>query len=142
MNFKDQLFHSSPLFSICNIFTFGNKILLENIIFVSKSISRQIYHTSLLYFMIGLYFQETYIGMKLAGLQLTILIFKHLGPRNMAVLLQELVLYALATIHKICQDGGYRKILKLSSRTLDFTSCNAFLNKKRSGTSPPVSISK
>ena len=137
MNFKDQLFHSSSLFSISNIFTFGNKILLENVIFVSKSISRQIYHTGLLYFMIGLYFQETYIGMKLAELLLTILIFKHLGPRNMAVLL-----YALATIHKICQGEGYRKILKLSSRTLDFTSYNAFLNKKRSGTSPSASISK
>ena len=39
MNFKDQLFHSSPLFSSNSIFKFGNKITLENIIFVSKSIN-------------------------------------------------------------------------------------------------------
>ena len=64
MNFKDQLFHSSPFFSSNNILKFGDKITLENILFVSKSISRQIP----LYFMTGLLFQETCIGMKLAGL--------------------------------------------------------------------------
>ena len=42
MNFKAQLFHSSPLFSSNNILKFGNKITLENIIFVSKSIKRQV----------------------------------------------------------------------------------------------------
>ena len=42
MNFKDQLFHSSPLFSSNNILKFGDKIALENIIFVSKSVSRQV----------------------------------------------------------------------------------------------------
>ena len=33
--------------------------------------------------MIGLHFQETYIGMKLAGLYLTILIFQIFEPKNM-----------------------------------------------------------
>ena len=42
MNFKDQLFHSSPLFSSNNILKFGNKITLENILFVSKFINRQV----------------------------------------------------------------------------------------------------
>ena len=42
MNFKDQLFHSSPLFSSHNILKFGDKIALENIIFVSKCINRQV----------------------------------------------------------------------------------------------------
>ena len=42
---RDQLlplFHSSPLFSPNNILKFGDKFTLENIIFVSKSISRQV----------------------------------------------------------------------------------------------------
>ena len=47
MNFKDQLFHSSPLFSSNNVFKFGNEITLENIIFVSKSINRQVPSISL-----------------------------------------------------------------------------------------------
>ena len=42
MNFKDQLFHSSPLFSSNNILKFGDKITLENILFISKSINRQV----------------------------------------------------------------------------------------------------
>ena len=42
INFKDQLFHSSPLFSSNNILKFGDKITLENILFVSKSINRQV----------------------------------------------------------------------------------------------------
>ena len=42
MNFKDQLFHSSPLFSSNNILKFGDKITLENILFVSKSINTQV----------------------------------------------------------------------------------------------------
>ena len=42
MNFKDQLFHSIPLFSENNILKFGDKITLENILFVNKSISRQV----------------------------------------------------------------------------------------------------
>ena len=42
MDFKDQLFHSSPLFSSNNILKFGDKITLGNILFVSKSISRQV----------------------------------------------------------------------------------------------------
>ena len=41
MNFKDQLFHSSPLFPSNNILKLGDKITLENILFVSKSINRQ-----------------------------------------------------------------------------------------------------
>ena len=38
MNFKDQLFHSSPLFSENNFLTFIDKITLEN----NKSINRQV----------------------------------------------------------------------------------------------------
>ena len=52
-------------FPLDNILKFGDKITLENILFVSKSVNRQF---CLLYFMIGLYFQEIYTGMKLAGL--------------------------------------------------------------------------
>ena len=39
MNFRDQLFHSSPFFSSNNILKFGDKITLENIIFISKSMN-------------------------------------------------------------------------------------------------------
>ena len=42
MNFKDQLFHLSPLFSSNNILKLGEKITLENILFVSKCINRQV----------------------------------------------------------------------------------------------------
>ena len=42
MNVKDQLFHSRPLFSSNNILKLGDKITLENILFVSKSINRQV----------------------------------------------------------------------------------------------------
>ena len=42
MNFKDQLFHSSPLLSENNIFQFYDKITLENIVFIHKSIDRQV----------------------------------------------------------------------------------------------------
>ena len=42
INFKDQLFHSSSLFSSNNILKFGGKITLENIFFVSKSINMQV----------------------------------------------------------------------------------------------------
>ena len=42
MNFKDQLFHSSSLFSSNNFLKIGDKITLESIIFISKSISRQV----------------------------------------------------------------------------------------------------
>ena len=41
-NFKDHLFHSSPLFSSNNILKFGDKIALENIFFVSKYINSQV----------------------------------------------------------------------------------------------------
>ena len=41
-NFKDQLFHSRPLFSSNNILKFDDKITLENILFDSKSINRQV----------------------------------------------------------------------------------------------------
>ena len=41
---------------------------------------------SLLYIMIALHFQETYIGMKLAGWQLTILMSKLFEPKNMVIL--------------------------------------------------------
>ena len=36
--------------------------------------------------MIGLHFKETYIGMKLAGRQLTILIFELFEPKNLVIL--------------------------------------------------------
>ena len=42
MNLKDQLFYSSPLFSSDNILKFVDKITLENIIFVSKFIRKQV----------------------------------------------------------------------------------------------------
>ena len=42
MNFKDQLFHLSPLFSENNILKFGDQIALENILFVNKSINKQV----------------------------------------------------------------------------------------------------
>ena len=41
LNFKDQLVHSSPIFSSNNILIFGDKIALQNILFISKSINRQ-----------------------------------------------------------------------------------------------------
>ena len=37
--------------------------------------------------MIGLHSQKTYIGMKFAGRQLTILIFQLFEPKNMVILL-------------------------------------------------------
>ena len=64
MNFKDQLFHSSPYFSENNILKFGHKITLENILFVNKSIDRQVPPI----FMIGLHFQEICVDAKLPGL--------------------------------------------------------------------------
>ena len=42
INFKDQLFHSSSLFSENNILKFGDKMTLEPILFVNKSINRQV----------------------------------------------------------------------------------------------------
>ena len=42
MNFKDQLFHSSPLFSENNILKFDDEVILENILFINKSINRQV----------------------------------------------------------------------------------------------------
>lgn len=42
MNSKDQLFNTNPYFSTNNILTFGYEITLENILFDSKSINRQI----------------------------------------------------------------------------------------------------
>ena len=42
MNFKDQLFHSKPLFSENNILNFIDKITLENILFLNKSINRHV----------------------------------------------------------------------------------------------------
>ena len=42
MNFKDQLFHSSPLFSQNNILKFIDKITLENKLFVNKSSNGQV----------------------------------------------------------------------------------------------------
>ena len=59
MNFKDQLFHLSPLFSENNFLTFIDKITLEN----NKSINRQVP----IKYMIGLHFQEISTDTKLAG---------------------------------------------------------------------------
>ena len=42
LNFKDQLFHSSPHSSSSNILKFGDKMTLENILFACKSINRQV----------------------------------------------------------------------------------------------------
>ena len=64
MNFKDQLFHSSPLFSENNILKFIDKITLENILLVNRSINRQVHPI----FMISLHFQGICTDTKLAGL--------------------------------------------------------------------------
>ena len=42
LNFKDQLFHLSSFFSENNILKFSDKIALENILFVNKSINKQV----------------------------------------------------------------------------------------------------
>ena len=42
MNFKYQLFHSSPLFSENNISKFIDKITLENILFGNNKLNRQV----------------------------------------------------------------------------------------------------
>ena len=42
MHFRDQLFHSSPLSSLNNILKSGDRITLENIVFVRKCINRQV----------------------------------------------------------------------------------------------------
>ena len=43
MNFKDQLFHLTPRFSSNNSLKFGDKITLENILSINKSIKRQVH---------------------------------------------------------------------------------------------------
>ena len=42
MNFKDQLFHSAPLFSTNNTLKLDDKISSENILFVTKYIKRKV----------------------------------------------------------------------------------------------------
>ena len=64
MNFKDQLFHSSPLFSENNILKFIDKITLE-IYFLSIN---QLIDKCLPNVMIDLHFQGICTDMKLAGL--------------------------------------------------------------------------
>ena len=86
MNFKDQLFHSCPLFSSNNIVKLCDKITLENILFVSKSVNRQVPSIFYILHILVYIFQETYIGTKLAGLKLTILIFQLFEPKNMVTL--------------------------------------------------------
>ena len=49
MNFKDQLFHSNCFFSEKNILKFGDKITLENILFVNKSINRKMLVTCFIF---------------------------------------------------------------------------------------------
>ena len=97
INFKEQLFHSSPLFSSNNVLKFGEKITLGKIIFVSKSINTQVCSIFNDWFT----FSGNYIGMKLAGRQLTILIFQLFESKNMVILVSEQLLHALGTIHKI-----------------------------------------
>ena len=50
MNLKDQLFHSSPLFSENNILKFIDKITLENMLFVNKSINKSIRQVSPIFY--------------------------------------------------------------------------------------------
>ena len=64
MNFKNQLFHSSPLFSENNILKFIDKTTLKNILFVNESINIQVSPI----FMIGLHFQGICNDTKLARL--------------------------------------------------------------------------
>ena len=42
MNWNDQLFHSSPLFSENSILKFSDKTAIKKILFVNKSINRQV----------------------------------------------------------------------------------------------------
>ena len=61
MNFKDQLFYSSPLFFKNNILNFGDNTTLENIFLsIAQSVSKYFP-----YFVIGLHFQDICIGIKL-----------------------------------------------------------------------------
>ena len=50
MNLKDQLFHSSPLFSENNVLKFIDKITLENMLFVNKSINKPIRQVSPIFY--------------------------------------------------------------------------------------------
>ena len=68
MNFKDQLFQSSPLFFTNNILQFSYKIALENILLICKSTNRQVPP-------LFCKFEKTYMDMKLADLSLTSLTF-------------------------------------------------------------------
>ena len=62
-----KLFQSSPLFFKNNILKFGDKITVENVLFINQSINQSI-HKCLPYFMIGLHFREICIDAILAGL--------------------------------------------------------------------------
>ena len=64
INFKDQLYDSSPLFSENSILKFSDNIVLEYIFYVNKSINRQVPPI----FMIGLHFQKIFIDAAFSGL--------------------------------------------------------------------------
>ena len=99
MNFKDQLFHSSPFFSSNNILKFGGEITLENIIFVSKSIKRQVTSKFYDWFTFSGNLHRYEICWSIT--KYNILIFQHFEPKNMIILVYEQVLFTLGTIYKI-----------------------------------------
>ena len=81
ISFKDQLFHSSPLSSGNYILKFGDKITLENILFVNKSINRQV----LLIYMTVSNFQEICTDTKLACLYMAISTYQLFGPKILSL---------------------------------------------------------
>ena len=77
MNFKDQLFHPTPLFSE----NCSDKITLENILFVNKSINRQV---PLIYMTVS-NFQEICTDSKLACLYMAISTYQLFGPKILSL---------------------------------------------------------
>ena len=98
MNFKDQLFNLIPLCSSNNILKFGDKITLQNILFVSKSINKQV--PSIFYdwfiFSGNLHRYETCWSVT------NYLNIPTFQTQKYGFLVKEQVLYAPGTTHKIC----------------------------------------
>ena len=82
INFKDQLYDSSPLFSENSILKFGDNFVLEYIFYVNKSINRQVSPV----FRIGLHFQKIFIDAAFSGLWMTISTFQLFQPKSMIAL--------------------------------------------------------
>ena len=65
MNFKRQLFYSSPLFFVNNNLKFNEKLKLENILSVANQLPDKCFTLSAF----GLHFQEICIDMQLVGMK-------------------------------------------------------------------------